>query len=251
MDSLLGVGSMKKLLILCVLFLTVSVSPVFALTLSVYDSGDTSSINSWINGGKVTVLEDFEGIAVTDTMNWYKSLATGVGEFTAKGSAKGTGDTSYNANNSKYSKDAYFSIQDRSDSWYGRYNTTDATGASQWLDSGDINKLTLSAIPTSLTNLFFYMQDPSDVGAVTTIGANVNMTGYDFKGKSNGASYFVGITLDKGESLSRITWSTTTVGDGYGLDDFSTVAPVPEPATMLLFGAGLVGLAGFARRKKK
>jgi len=34
------------------------------------------------------------------------------------------------------------------------------------------------------------------------------------------------------------------------IDNFSA-GPVPEPTTMLLFGAGLVGIAGFGRKKFK
>jgi hypothetical protein len=37
------------------------------------------------------------------------------------------------------------------------------------------------------------------------------------------------------------------VADG----DVSNSAPVPEPTTMLLFGSGLIGLAGFRRKVMK
>ncbi|MCK9295196.1 MAG: PEP-CTERM sorting domain-containing protein [Desulfobulbaceae bacterium] len=53
--------------------------------------------------------------------------------------------------------------------------------------------------------------------------------------------------------LMAVHFQATTENNLIGMGDSETiggdVAPVPEPATMLLFGTGLAGLAGFARKK--
>lgn len=70
---------------------------------------------------------------------------------------------------------------------------------------------------------------------------NLNsLTGIEF----HGAIQFLG-------SLSSISWSSPQNEDWHGFTVGVPGSPVPEPATMLLFGTGIIGLAGAVRRRRK
>jgi hypothetical protein len=69
---------------------------------------------------------------------------------------------------------------------------------------------------------------------------------------SGGPDWRIDVNLDPslfsglGEQIG-LHWASATCANDY----VQGIAPVPEPATMLLLGSGLIGIAAFMRKKVK
>lgn len=97
-------------------------------------------------------------------------------------------------------------------------------------------------------NFRLYLKD----GANTAYSSDYRIVNGNSAELIMGLSGLAGISLNSIDEIGVQVYETTPIAGVDGLDNVAEfgVAPVPEPGTMMLLGAGFLGLAIYAKRRK-
>jgi hypothetical protein len=119
-----------------------------------------------------------------------------------------------------------------------------------WEETVTVTPDTTYTFTAWVADIYGLGNDPSPETLTFQVGSNILGSGFSASTTSGTwteftDTYFSG--SDTSETLEIIDTNTGFEGNDFALDDIS-YSPTPEPASMLLFGTGVLGIAGFLRR---
>jgi len=190
----------------------------------------TAQITSYANldsdlftvGETITIKSIFD-----DAHHQYQTFQDG-GDFTAR-TSDDVGESPITLANEVYMDNVEYIFEHNVNTMISRYTNI-------YYDSRNHVIEYQLATPTSYTQYFHYRADAIDI----------HMMSRDYDTQTSGTADWGYIYVQTGSAAGAGIVNYTNIQSS-----IEALDPVPEPATMLIFGTGLVGLVGFRIRKKK